>query len=104
MFLTMLIAAISAFFERGPERIAGFLALPFFWASFTGIGMMNKSEAIGAWERLWLGASVGWLVVLAVAALLAQRRRGRLATRRTARRTLHTCRVHGRPASPPVNN
>ncbi|NYG57394.1 hypothetical protein BJ980_000317 [Nocardioides daedukensis] len=81
MFFTMLVAVVSAFFERGPDRVAGFLALPFFWASFTGIGMMNKSEAIGAWERLWLGASVGWLVVLAMAALLAQRRRRRPAPR-----------------------
>ncbi|MDT0201462.1 DUF998 domain-containing protein [Nocardioides sp. AE5] len=69
MFAVFGIAAISAIWERGATRVVALLAIPFGWASFTGIGQMDAIGATGAWERLWLGASVGWLVVVAVVAL-----------------------------------
>lgn len=71
MFVTMLMAAVSAFWERGATRVAGLIGLPLFWLAFSGIGAMNKSaNATGAWERLWLYSSVAWLVAIAVCALV----------------------------------
>ncbi|WP_067431978.1 DUF998 domain-containing protein [Nocardioides jensenii] len=74
MLLGLVVAAFSAIWERGANRVAAVLAAPAWLASTWSASIwLDGGADAGAWERVWLGSHAAWFLVIAVVVLTRRR-------------------------------
>lgn len=76
MWVALLAAGIAAIWERGGTRVVAILAWPALVVSWASLLMWQGGVAIGIYERVWLGVSALWLVLVAVPVLRSRERNG----------------------------